>query len=79
MKPRLTTDQLFALQNAVAQTIEQHKRLHWEICSLFGDARGERDAGIKMLQKLAAEDKLLESAMATVCRMFENQFEESGE
>lgn len=70
---RLSSDQLFALQNAVDFTLSEHKRLHWNIVSLMEPGK-VRVAQLRMTQRLASESNKLEAAMKTVCRMFENQF-----
>lgn len=76
MTENLTSDQLFALQHAVKCRIEWHDKLLVSMCGFF---RGDKIELNKAIGLIHAEQRLLENAMATVCRMFEAQFEHSGD
>lgn len=71
MPERLTTEQLFALQHAVRCHIKSSDRLVVKMGRLFPTDKAELNAAIG---RVWAEIKLIEDAMAIVCRMFEAQF-----
>lgn len=76
MSENLTSDQLSALQHAVKCRIEWHDKLLVSMCRFF---RGDKTELSKAIGLIHAEQRLLENAMATVCRMFEAQFEKGGD
>lgn len=76
---RLSSKQLFALQDAVRLAIANQERLHWFMVGLMGRDVEEKSHQSKMIDRLNERISLMTEAIRTVERMYEAQFDSRGE
>lgn len=72
---RLSSQQLFSLQDAVRLAIANHERQHWFMVGLMGRDAKETLHQNKMIDRLNERISLMTDAIRTVERMYEAQFD----
>ena len=76
---RLSSQQLFVLQDAVRLAIANHEQQHWFMVGLMGRDVEEKSHQNKMIDRLNERISLMTEAIRTVERMYEAQFDSRGE